>query len=140
MSAPRNGSTDAAAAEGAARTVLRVLAVGDIEIVWVLLHRDYRLTLVEKFLATSSAAELLATYGSGLHRAQFLNLARRGLMSDLGPLPWAEAEGRVGTIDTFAVDDCVVVTFEVADEPDCRWILEMTSTKDGWRLHNLARQ
>ena len=42
-------STDTEAAEAAARTVLRLLAVGDIEIVWLLLHGDYRNAILDEF-------------------------------------------------------------------------------------------
>src|ERR1700716_2994240 len=89
------GINTAEDAEYAARTVLRLLAVGDIDIVWVLLHEEYRQALIDTFLATSYARDLLAAYGPRLQRAQFLNLARQWLLNDLGPLPWAEAERRV---------------------------------------------
>lgn len=134
-------STDinaAEAADAAARTVLRLLAVGDIDIVWSLLHEDLRRTTVEEFLATSSGRELVTAYGPRLHRAQFLNLTRRRLLNGLGPLPSAEAERRVRTVDIFAADDCVVMTFEVDGEPGCRWDIEMTLTEFGWRLRNIA--
>ena len=134
-------STDfnaAEAADAAARTVLRLLAVGDIDIVWSLLHEDLRRATVDDFLATSSGPELLAAYGPRLHRAQFLNLTRQRLLSGLGPLPSAEAERRVRTVDLFAADDCVVVTFEVDGEPGSRWDIEMTLTEFGWRLRNFA--
>jgi hypothetical protein len=140
---PQIMSTDlnaAEAADAAARTVLRLLAVGDIDVVWVLLHEEYRRAMVDRFLATSYAKDLLPAYGPRLHRAQFLNLARQWLISDLGPLPWAEAERRLRTVDVFAVDDCVVVTFEVDGEPDCRWRVEMTLTGVGWKWRNLARR
>jgi hypothetical protein len=128
----------AACADAAARTVLRLLAVGDIDIVWALLHGDLRCAMLDRFLATSYAEELLTAYGSRVHRAQFLDLARHWLLNDLGPLHWAEAERRARTVDTFAADDCVVVTLEVDGEPECRWGLEMTFTETGWRLRNVA--
>ena len=128
----------AEAADAAARTVLRLLAVGDIDIVWALLHEDFRRATVEDFLATPSGPGLLAAYGPRLHRAQFLNLTRQRLLNELGPLPSAEAERRVRTIDMFAADDCVVVTLEVDGEPGCQWAIEMTLTEVGWRLRNLA--
>jgi hypothetical protein len=134
-------STDTNAAESAdaaARTVLRLLAVGDIDVVWALLHEDLRRSTVEDFLATSSGPVLLAAYGPRLHRAQFLNLTRQRLLDTLGPLPAAEAERRVRTVDLFAADDCVVVTLEVEDEPGCRWAVEMTLTEFGWRWRNVA--
>src|ERR1700716_386741 len=93
------GINTAEDAEYAARTVLRLLAVGDIDIVWVLLHEEYRQAMLDRFLETSYAKDLLPAYGSRLHRAQFLTLARRWLLDDLGPLPWAEAERRVRTVD-----------------------------------------
>jgi hypothetical protein len=132
------GTDTAEDAEHAARTVLRLLAVGDIDIVWVLLHEEYRQAMIDRFLATSYATDLLAAYGPRLQRAQFLNLARQWLLNDLGPLPWAEAERRVRTVDLFAADDCVVVTFEVDGEPECRWVIEMTLTGVGWKWRNLA--
>jgi hypothetical protein len=52
----------------------------------------------------------------------------------------AEADRCARTVDLFAADDSVVVTFEVDGEPDDRWDIEMTLTEDGWRLHNLARR
>ena len=141
MTDPQIMSTDTNAAEtadGAARTVLRLLAVGDIDIVWALLHEDFRRSSVEDFLATTSGPVLLAAYGPRLHRAQFLNLTRQRLLDTLGPLPVAEAERRVRTVDLFAADDCVVVTFEVEGEPGCRWAVEMTLTEFGWRWRNVA--
>jgi hypothetical protein len=140
---PQIMSTDlnaAEAADAAARTVLRLLAVGDIDIVWALLHEDLRRTTVEEFLATPSGPSLVAAYGPRLHRAQFLNLTRQRLLDALGPLPSAEAERRVRTVDTFAADDCMVVTLEVEGEPGCRWAIEMTLTEAGWRWRNVAIQ
>jgi hypothetical protein len=139
---PQIMSTDINAAESAdatARTVLRLLAVGDIDIVWSLLHEDFRRATVEDFLATSSGPELLAAYGPRLHRPQFLALTRQRLLDILGPLPSAEADRRVRTVDIFGADDCVVVTFQVDGEPEFRWAIELTLTEFGWRLRNLAR-
>ena len=141
MTDPQIMSTDlnaAEAADAAARTVLRLLAVGDIDIVWALLHEDFRRAVVEDFLAMSCGPGLLADYGPRLHRAQFLNLTRQRLLNALGPLPSAEAERRVRTVDMFAADDCVVVTLEVEGEPSCRWAIEMTLTDVGWRWRSLA--
>src|ERR1700687_4890013 len=138
---PQIMSTDlnaAEAADAAARTVLRLLAVGDIDIVWALLHEDFRRAVVEDFLAMSCGPRLRAAHAPRLHRAQFLNLPRQRLLNALGPLPSAEAERRVRTVDMFAADDCVVVTLEVEGEPSCRWAIEMTLTEVGWRWRNLA--
>jgi hypothetical protein len=140
MSAPRSGPMDAEAAEAAARTVLRLLAVGDIEVVWMMLHIDFRTAIVDDFLSSAHGPELLASYGPRLHWAMFSNLARQQLLNALGPLPWAEAERRARAVDVFVADESVVVTFEVDGEPDCRWDIEMTLTADGWQLHNLARR
>ena len=46
--------------ERAVRTVSRHLTVGDIDVVWTLLHKDVRRSLVEKFRAMPHAADLLA--------------------------------------------------------------------------------
>jgi hypothetical protein len=140
MSAPRSGSTDSEGAEAAARTVLRLLAVGDIEIVWLMLHVDYCAAIIDDFLATPWGPELLAAYNPRLHRAQFLNLTRQQLLAALNPLPWAEADRRARAVDVLVADDCVVVTFEVDGEPDRRWDIEMTLTDAGWQLRNLARR
>jgi hypothetical protein len=39
-------------------------------------------------------------------------------MSDLGALPWAEADHCARIVDVFALSDCCVVTFEVDGQPD----------------------
>ena len=68
-------------------------------------------------------------------------MTRKCPLTTLGPLPSAEAERHVRSVDVFAADDCVVVTFELDREPDCRWAIEMTLT-DGrwcrWLWHNGA--
>ena len=130
-------STDAEAAEAAARTVLRLLAVGDIEIVWLLLHMDYRKGILEAF-STSYAPELLAAYGPNLQRVLFSNAARESLLSAVGGLAWAAAERRARTVDVGAANGTAVITMEVDGEAEWRWEIEMRMTEDGWRWHHLS--
>jgi hypothetical protein len=130
-------STDAEAAEAAARTVLRLLAVGDIEIVWLLLHMDYRKGILDEF-STSHAPELLAAYGPNLQRVLFTNAARQSLLSAVGGLAWAAAERRAHTVDVVAANGAAVITLEVDGEAEWRWDIEMRMTGDGWRWHHLS--
>jgi hypothetical protein len=130
-------SRDAEAAEAAARTVLRLLAVGDIEIVWLLLHMDYRKGILDEF-STSYAPELLAAYGPNLQRVLFSKAARAALLSAVGGLAWAAAERRARTVDVDAANGTAVITMEVDGEAEWRWDIEMRMTEDGWRWHHLS--
>ncbi len=125
-------------AEAAARIVLRLLSAGNTEVVWKMLHVDYRAEIVGEFMATPYGPELLTSYGRRLHRAQFRNLATERLLNLLAPLPDAAAAGLARTIDLFAADESVVVTFEVDGQPGRRWNVEMTWAAGCWRWHHLA--
>jgi hypothetical protein len=130
-------STDTEAAEAAARTVLRLLAVGDIEIVWLLLHADYRTAILDEF-SKAHAPELLAGYGPQLQRVLFSNAARESLLSAVGGLAWAAAESRARTVELVASSGTAVVTLEIDGESEWRWNIEMRLTEDGWRWHHLS--
>ena len=126
----------AESAEAAARTVLRLLAVGDIETVWLLLHEDCRRAVLEE-LSPSHEAGVVVGYGPNINQTLAANAARQPLLDSVGGLAWAAAERRVRTVDVTVADDVVVITLEVDGESGWRWDIEMMLTDAGWQWHNV---